>query len=142
MLAIFLSFLIFCLFSSGIPTISSGTESSRSMCCKLISSRVATFMFVALAGSITTSFAPQVDTDAWKIGATANGSSVQILVPQVANRGFEVQWTSSLSAPISWLPLDVPANRPFFSASDLVTVVEDSTVNSPGRFYRVRVFEP
>jgi len=83
---------------------------------------------------------PNSNSNHWAIAASANGQSIAISVPQLANRGFELQRTLSLS-PTTWRPLDVPANRPFFSATNRLMVIEDET-NAPTRFYRVRVFEP
>jgi len=83
---------------------------------------------------------PNSNSNYWDIGASANGQSIAVSVPQIANRGFEVQRTLSLS-PTTWRPLDVAANRPFFSATNRLLIVEDPT-NAPTRFYRVRVFEP
>jgi hypothetical protein len=81
---------------------------------------------------------PNSSSDSWGVGVSLNGPSVS--VPQIANRGFEVQRTLSLS-PTTWLPIDVADNRPFFSATNRLLAVEDPT-NAPTRFYRVRVFEP
>ncbi len=81
---------------------------------------------------------PNSSSDSWGMGVSLNGQSVS--VPQIANRGFEVQRTLSLS-PTTWQPIDVADNRPFFSATNRLLVVEDPT-NAPTRFYRVRVFEP
>jgi glucose/arabinose dehydrogenase/mono/diheme cytochrome c family protein len=83
---------------------------------------------------------PNSSQSFWSINANRSTSSIEILVPQIANRGFEVQRTLSLS-PTTWRPLDVAANRPFFSATNRLLIVEDPT-NAPTRFYRVRVFEP
>jgi hypothetical protein len=82
---------------------------------------------------------PNASASYWSIGANANAHTIQVLVPQIANRGFEVQRSMNLSAP--WQPLDVPANRPFFSATNRLLVVEQPTTNASG-FYRVRVYEP
>ena len=84
---------------------------------------------------------PNSSTDYWSIAAGASTQSIQVLVPQIANRGFEVQRAASLNAP-TWQPLDVPANRPFFSATNRLNLVEEPNTNAPTRFYRVRVFEP
>ncbi len=91
---------------------------------------------------------PQNGGDAWRISIHAAHGGTQIGLPQIANRGFEVQWTTNLADRHSWQPLDVPGNRPFFSAVDREFVVVDAVFNSlpwsapPRRFYRVRVFEP
>jgi uncharacterized repeat protein (TIGR03806 family) len=77
----------------------------------------------------------------WRISVSATNGSVQVRFPQVANRGFEVQATTNLFDPKSWQPLDVPANRPFFSVTNFEAVIEDP-IQHPPRYYRVRVFEP
>jgi glucose/arabinose dehydrogenase/mono/diheme cytochrome c family protein len=84
---------------------------------------------------------PQMAGDAWRIGIAAGAGALQILAPQLANRGFEVQRAGDLSG-AAWTPLDVPANRPVFSPTNRLMSVEDAPTNAPGRFYRVRVFEP
>lgn len=91
---------------------------------------------------------PQNGDDAWRISIRAAQGGTQIWFPQIANRGFEVQWTANLADRGAWQPLDVPSNRPFFSAEDREFFVVDAVFNSlpwsapPRRFYRVRVFEP
>jgi hypothetical protein len=85
---------------------------------------------------------PQMGGDAWTNGVSRSAQSVKILIPQIANRGFEVQRAADLSVPVSWQPLDIFANRPFYSVTNRPHVVEDALTNGPGQFYRVRVFEP
>ena len=85
--------------------------------------------------------------EAWRISTRKVSGGMQISFPQIANRGFELQWTPNLTERDSWRPLDVPGNRPFFSAVDRESVVVDPVFNPPHgspaqRFYRVRVFEP
>jgi hypothetical protein len=84
---------------------------------------------------------PNSNSEYWSIAASANPPFVQVVVPQIANRGFEVQRSATLTPP-AWQPIDSAANRPFFSATNRFNVLEDPTTNAPGRFYRVRVFEP
>jgi mono/diheme cytochrome c family protein len=84
---------------------------------------------------------PTRDSDHWRIEVQQIADKVQITFAQIANRGFELQWASDLSAPASWQPLDTPANRPFFSATNFSAVIEDVLTNAATRFYRVRVFE-
>ncbi|MEW6306572.1 MAG: PQQ-dependent sugar dehydrogenase [Verrucomicrobiota bacterium] len=84
---------------------------------------------------------PVSPTDAWKTSLVMDGNTAQIRFPQIANRGFEVQFTPSLQPPIVWEPLDVPANRPFISATNFEAVIPDAPAG-PARFYRVRIFEP
>ena len=85
---------------------------------------------------------PMTYGDAWKIDPWRNGESVEISFPQVANRGFQVEWAPDLNSPASWRPLDVPGNRPFYSATNFTATLTDVLTNAPLRFYRVRVFEP
>jgi len=80
--------------------------------------------------------------DAWDIAARRSGNTIEITFDQIANRGFEVQWADVLSSPILWRTLDVPANRPFISATNFTATVTDTSTNSPAKYYRVRVFEP
>jgi hypothetical protein len=90
---------------------------------------------------------PQRGGDAWRISLRAASGRMQIGFPQIANRGFEVQWTTNLADPGSWQALDLPGNRPFFSAVNReFEVVDPGFTPSPEsalqKFYRVRVFEP
>ena len=85
---------------------------------------------------------PLLGGDAWKISIQPKASSVQILIPRLANRAFEVQWSTSLSDAKSWVVFDHPDNRPFFSSTNGQEMIEDATTPSPSRFYRVRIFAP
>ncbi len=69
------------------------------------------------------------------------GATVRLRFPQAALRGYEVQTTTDLSAPESWSPLDVPANRPFFAAAPFEHSIEDTLSDGPPKYYRVRIFE-
>jgi mono/diheme cytochrome c family protein len=84
---------------------------------------------------------PTSSLDAWKISITLSNASAQIVFPQIANRGFEVQDAPRLSTD-SWSPVNVPANAPFFSISNRTGVVADVLPAATNKFYRVRVFEP
>ena len=84
---------------------------------------------------------PNMSTPPWEISARTGGSGIEIHYPQIARRGFEVQWTANIFDPASWQPLDVPGNAPFFSATDFAAVVEDQAAGQGPKFYRVRVFE-
>jgi hypothetical protein len=85
---------------------------------------------------------PLLPRDAWKVGIQPKASSVQILFPRLANRAFEVQWTTSLQDANSWVALDQPDNRAFFSSTNGQAIIEDVTSPSSARFYRVRIYEP
>lgn len=78
--------------------------------------------------------------DYWSIFAASASGFAQIKFDQIANRGFEVQVTTNLQ-PTVWNPLDVPANRPLFSATNFPALIPD-LIDSNSKFYRVRVFEP
>jgi glucose/arabinose dehydrogenase/mono/diheme cytochrome c family protein len=78
----------------------------------------------------------------WEMKIQRAGNEVEILFPQVANRGFELHGAGGLVGS-AWTPLDVPGNEPFFSSSNRAATVRDAI--QPGmtnRFYRMRVFEP
>jgi len=85
---------------------------------------------------------PLAGADAWKINVRQAGNTVEISFPQIANRGFQVEWAPDLASPALWQPLDVPANRPFFSPTNFTAAVSDTITNAPFKFYRVRIFEP
>ena len=68
---------------------------------------------------------------------------MQILFLRLANRAFEVQWSTNVSDAKSWVALDHADNRPFFSSTNGQTVIEDVIIMpSSARFYRVRINEP
>jgi len=85
---------------------------------------------------------PSLGGDAWKISIQPKASSVQILFPRLVNRAFEVQWSTNLSDAKSWVVLDHPDNRPFFSSTNGQAMIEDVTASSSARFYRVGIYEP
>jgi len=65
-----------------------------------------------------------------------------VVYPRIANRGFEVQWTTNPLNVNSWQFLNVPENRPFFAAVNGQARVPDGVTNAAAKHYRVRVFEP
>jgi hypothetical protein len=85
---------------------------------------------------------PLLPGDAWRISIQPKASSVKILFPRLANRAFEVQWSTNLSDAKSWVVLDHPDNRPFFSSTNSQAMIEDVAAISSAKFYRVRVYEP
>jgi hypothetical protein len=85
---------------------------------------------------------PLIGADAWRITVHPNASSVQIHFPRRANRAFEVQWTANLQDAESWIPLDHPDNRPFFSSRNEDATIQDVLSPSSAKFYRVRVYAP
>jgi uncharacterized repeat protein (TIGR03806 family) len=78
----------------------------------------------------------------WSIGIQYPGTVPQISFPHLANRAFEVQVTTNILDPSSWIPLDLPGNEPFFPSSTRPGVVDDVLPSTANRFYRVRVFTP
>jgi hypothetical protein len=80
--------------------------------------------------------------DAWGIGIAQTGGMAEIIFPRIANRGFEAQCATILSSNTSWQFLNVPQNRPFFSATNTETRIPDPITNAPAKSYRVRVYEP
>jgi mono/diheme cytochrome c family protein len=85
---------------------------------------------------------PLAAADFWSIGLNPGRNSLQVLIPQLANRGFELQVASSLGPNANWVPLNLPENRPIISSSNRLVIVEQPLTNPAIRFYRVRVFEP
>jgi glucose/arabinose dehydrogenase len=76
----------------------------------------------------------------WRISAAQGSNTAQIIYPQLANRGYEVQFITNVTS-ANWQPLDVPDNRSFFSPTNRTGVVNDPSCDGE-RYYRVRVFEP
>ena len=85
---------------------------------------------------------PTNRADHWRMGIERTGHQAQVVYPRVANRGFEVQWTTNLFNPGAWQFLNVAENRPFFAATNGEARVPDSITNSTSKYYRVRVYEP
>jgi mono/diheme cytochrome c family protein len=86
---------------------------------------------------------PNLTASRWTIGAERSGDSVNVVFDRIANRFFEVQWSTNLATnATAWRGLDVRENRPFAARSNSVWRVPDPTTNDPTRFYRVRVTEP
>jgi len=84
---------------------------------------------------------PTSASSAWGAGLTAGNGTAQITFPQIANRGFEVQFTTNLQPPVVWQTLDVPGNKPFMSSTNFQAVISDAMTNA-SRYYRIRVYEP
>ena len=78
----------------------------------------------------------------WSIAAAQNDGQMSVLIPQPANRAVEVQATTNLFSLDSWSVLNLPANAPFFPASDRTNVVSEPAGSVTPRYYRVRVYEP
>ncbi|MEO6335562.1 MAG: PQQ-dependent sugar dehydrogenase [Verrucomicrobiota bacterium] len=85
---------------------------------------------------------PTNGADGWIVEGRKNGTAIELSFFQKANRGFEVQGTTNLNAPVSWKVLDSFENRPFFSSIDRTNVIQEPLTNEFRKFYRVRVFEP
>ncbi|MHB8520527.1 MAG: hypothetical protein ACYDH9_07200 [Limisphaerales bacterium] len=85
---------------------------------------------------------PLLGGDAWKISIQPKATSVQVFFPRLANRASEVQWSTDLSDAKSWVVLNHPDNRPFFSSTSGQALIEDAATPSSARFYRVRSYEP
>jgi uncharacterized repeat protein (TIGR03806 family) len=84
---------------------------------------------------------PRTNAGVWKISVQLTSERVQVLFPQIANRGFEVQATTDLFGADPWQALDVPGNQPFFSVTNRIWAIEDAISGAQSKFYRVRVFE-
>jgi len=77
----------------------------------------------------------------WSISGRREDDMMEITFPQRANRGYELQSTPELAPGNLWMPVDVPANAPFFAASNRTATIQ-LPATSPQQNYRVRVFEP
>ena len=77
----------------------------------------------------------------WSVDIMKSGDTLQIVYPQIANRGFEVQYRLNPTVPGSWSPLNVAGNEPFFSITNRIGIVSDA-LSTTNKAYRVRVFEP
>lgn len=78
----------------------------------------------------------------WRVSIALSNNQVNLVIPQIPNRSFEVQTTTNLLNSNSWSALNLPANAPFFPTSNRTsTVAEPATATTP-KYYRVRVSEP
>jgi hypothetical protein len=84
---------------------------------------------------------PTNSADGWKVAIRKAGNALELSFLQKANRGFEVQTATNLSAPIVWSPLDVFENRPYYASADRTNVISQPATNRPGTYFRVKVFE-
>jgi uncharacterized repeat protein (TIGR03806 family) len=85
---------------------------------------------------------PLDPASAWNVSIERSGGQVAIRFPQIANRGFEVQFALSLDLPPQWSPLNVPGNRPSFSITNREASVLDWIEQRTEKYYRVRIIEP
>jgi uncharacterized repeat protein (TIGR03806 family) len=85
---------------------------------------------------------PNQGVDFWDLGIEGFGDVADVIYPIIPNRGITLQWTDTLTNPVPWRFLNVPENRPFFSATAGVMRVSVPTTNAPARFFRAQVYEP
>jgi hypothetical protein len=85
---------------------------------------------------------PLLASDGWGIEIAKAGANAEIHFSRIASRGFQVQWSTNLSAPSSWQPLEVPNNQPVYAITNYVVKVQDAVTNAPSKFYRVSIREP
>lgn len=89
-----------------------------------------------------TGTSPTNPASAWGISILASNGNARIVIPQVANRAFEVQSSPDLLDSNAWSPLNLPANAPFYPRSNRTAVVEEPVQSGAPRYYRARVFAP
>jgi hypothetical protein len=85
---------------------------------------------------------PNADTNFWRFDAQLSGGGVDLLIPQIANRAFEMQSTTNLFSSIDWQPLDLPGNEPFFWITNRTGTISVPATNAAETYFRARVFEP
>lgn len=85
---------------------------------------------------------PTNSSSGWGVALTQSNNLVHVVIPQIANRAFEVQATTNLTDPNSWSALNLPANAPVYPASNRVTTVSEPAATATPKYYRVRVSEP
>ena len=88
--------------------------------------------------AISTPDARQIVIQPWDKGLTQAISKAI----QIANRGFEVEYTCVPLNQSSWSPLNTAGNRPQFSVLNRTAAIDDLISTNAARFYRVRVYEP
>lgn len=90
-----------------------------------------------LTGTVPTNAA-----SAWGLAIAQSNANAKVVIPQVANRAFEVQATTNLLNGSPWSALNLPANAPLFPISNRTAIVEEANQSGPPRYYRARVLEP
>jgi hypothetical protein len=85
---------------------------------------------------------PHGGLDFWDLAIESMGDVADLTYPIVPNRGVTLQWSDTLTNPVPWQFLNVPGNRPFFSATAGVRRVSVPTTNAPARYFRAQVYEP
>ena len=83
---------------------------------------------------------PSQAGDGFKISISRQNGTGKVTFPQKANRGYEISAASRIRA--GWRTFDIPANSPFFSATNRTGVVDFLINPEQDAFFRVRVFEP
>lgn len=78
----------------------------------------------------------------WGISIATSNNNACVLIPQIANRAFEIQMTTNLFDSNSWNALNVPANAPSYPISNRTVLVTEPVSPGNPRYYRARVFEP
>ncbi|HWN97325.1 MAG TPA: PQQ-dependent sugar dehydrogenase [Methylomirabilota bacterium] len=89
-----------------------------------------------LAAGWTNTSAPLI------VGAAAINGGVAVQFVHPANRAYQVETATSLSAPIVWQFLNVPANRPVYPSVSYSATVMDTNIAPGQKFYRVRLSAP
>lgn len=85
---------------------------------------------------------PTNSASGWGISMIVSNNTPVVVIPQIANRAFEVQFTTNLFNSNSWSVLNIPENAPSYPISNrTATVPEPLQLGNP-RYYRARVFEP
>ncbi len=89
-----------------------------------------------IAGAVAIAFA------GGGLAIAQSNANAKVVIPQVANRAFEVQATTNLLNGSPWSALNLPANAPLFPISNRTAIVEEANQSGPPRYYRARVLEP
>ena len=84
---------------------------------------------------------PLCATDTWTLAIQSSTNGPQLVFPQTAGRGFEVQENSGALATNGWHTLVVAGNPPAISPTNRTAVITDVSATT-NRAYRVRIFQP
>ncbi len=86
---------------------------------------------------------PTDEDDYWHIAMQIDEATPAIEFTRIANRGFDVQYSTNLLDGTGWRSLNVPGNRPLYSGTTQPALVLDPAAGqATTRYYRVRVYEP
>jgi glucose/arabinose dehydrogenase/mono/diheme cytochrome c family protein len=88
------------------------------------------------------SWQPFPDSQLAQVSIQKSNNLAQVTFMQLSNRAYEVQSSTNMLNPASWLPFDLPGNEPFFPITNRPWSVTDPDPIVTNKFYRARISAP